>query len=72
MLFRVMKEFTANGKKLGRGELVELEPSLKVQTLVSSRFLLPQDPQVDQVSKTTPNEAADNAVKRQQKRSKQD
>lgn len=38
--FKVLKAFTANGKVLQTGDVVELEPSRRTQSLVEYRYMV--------------------------------
>lgn len=43
MQFRVLRPFVANGKQLNRGDVINVEPSGRTQTLVDTRYLVPTD-----------------------------
>lgn len=54
MLFKVLKEFRANGSVLERGSVVDLPNSPRIHQLVEQRYLLPTDEQVATVSAPEP------------------
>lgn len=64
MLFTVQRPFTANAVRLERGDVVNMQSTLRTQQLVEQRYLLPADPDVATVSTTPLNEVTDQIVKR--------
>jgi len=63
--FVVQRAFQAGQDRLARGDIVDLVPSRRTQTLVDTRYLLPADVDVADAVRTPANDVTDGIVRRQ-------
>jgi hypothetical protein len=62
--FQVLKPFYSGKLHLQKGQVIDLAPSIRINTLVSTRFLMPTDAEVSEVVEQASNE---NTLKAQKK-----